>query len=164
MTSRPRILALALAAALSFVAACEEDEPTAEPPPADPFSLEWRHGEGTSVELAGDRTGHEAGGTSDFQLTLRNPTGEAWTGEYCILLLSEAAGEVVVQHDTFDVESGADLGMTFPVTFPDELQDAVVGFAVIVPERGAAAGRIEVGRPAAGAPAPPTTPPECPGE
>jgi len=114
------------------------------------FRSQWVHGEGTVVELTGHRTGHLAGEASDFELRLHNPTEQDWRGEYCVALITDNGGVVLVAREAFLVLPDDELQATLHVGFPDGVADSVVGVALIVPGQGTNVVSVEVGNPTPG--------------
>ncbi|MBN1857560.1 MAG: hypothetical protein JW846_11505 [Dehalococcoidia bacterium] len=101
----------------------------------DPFTTTWDLGEEDRVfGISGDRAGHTAEGTSEFELTMDNLLSDGpWQGQYCILLLDRNGILDEVTGGQYDVPAGVKTRETIAVTFP-EGYTGPLGLCVVVPE------------------------------
>ena len=113
---------------------------------SEPFTTTWNLGDEDRVfGISGDRTGHMAEGTSEFELTLDNLSSDGpWQGEYCILLLDRNGIVDEVTRGQYDVPAGLKTHETIPVTFPEGFAGPL-GLCILIPERASVVSTLWVG-------------------
>lgn len=101
--------------------------------------------DGRVMALAGDSTGHEAGATSTFVVTVQNGSNDPWRDGYCILLVDGRAIVSNLAQTTFALTPEQGERHTITVTLPAGVPDGAYGLTLLIPGVSSVTSPITVG-------------------
>jgi hypothetical protein len=96
-------------------------------------------------KIEGYATGHEAGQSSAFEITIFDVPQETWQGEYCLLLVDEEGVVTQLVNRPITLAGGEEYYRQLPAQFPATLEDGVYGIMLLVPVRGSVTRTIWIG-------------------
>jgi hypothetical protein len=97
------------------------------------------------AELTGYTDGFIPGNTYEFELLIRNDTGESWQGRYCMFLVNDKEIVLHIESEGFDLQPAGGLSRTVQMTVPEDYEDGAYGLTLLVSDRGASVTAIRIG-------------------
>jgi hypothetical protein len=100
----------------------------------EPFSARVESEDGAIVAWSGYTDGYEAGAEEEFNLTIKNGTGQTWHGRYCLQLLDRQLPQVIaaLEQREFTLEPGVGFSDSISVRFPEALDEGAYGLSMAV--------------------------------
>jgi len=103
--------------------------------PVDPFSARVEGEDGILVSWNGYSRGHHPGSDSTFNLDISNAGQEAWSGEYCLILLDTNGVVTNIGQGDFSLQPGEGFSTSVQASFSEELAESPYGLALVIPGR-----------------------------
>ncbi len=132
------MMLLILMALLATGCSASTGAPILEEQERESFSSRRESGDGAIVGWSGYVEGFEPGAEEDFDIAITNETGQAWSGRYCLQLMSNDQPLVLatLEQRPFELEPGVGFSDTLTVQFPETLDDGAYGLSLVVRKPG----------------------------
>jgi hypothetical protein len=133
------VLLLTIIALLA--AGCEAPTSGPQTPTWDarkPFSVRRESEDGAIVAWSGYTEGYEPGAEAEFDVTIKNETGQTWRGRFCLQLPDRQLPQVIatLEQRPFTLEPGVGFSDTITVRFPEGLGEGAYGLSLAVRRAG----------------------------
>lgn len=98
------------------------------------FSVRREDQDGATVACNGYSERYEPGEDAEFDITIKNDTGQIWDGAYCLQLMARESPVVIetMHQQQFTLTSGDGFSETITVRLPDNLDDGGYGLSLVV--------------------------------
>jgi hypothetical protein len=102
------------------------------------FSARRESEDGAIVAWSGYTEGYEPGAEAEFDVTIKNETGQTWRGRFCLQLLDRQLPQVIatLEQRPFTLEPGVGFSDTITVRFPEGLGEGAYGLSLAVRRAG----------------------------
>jgi hypothetical protein len=98
-----------------------------------PFSARRESEDGAIVEWGGYTEGYEPGGEATFDVSIKNETGQAWPGRFCLQLMGQGPTVLAtLEQRPFNLEPGLGFSDTLTVEFPEGMNEGAYGLSLVV--------------------------------
>jgi len=104
----------------------------------EPFSARRESADGAIVSWSGYVDGYQPGAEAEFDVSIKNETGQPWSGRFCLQLMSGDQPLVLntLEQRPFELEPGVGFSDTITVQFPQTLDDGAYGLSLVVRKPG----------------------------
>jgi hypothetical protein len=129
---------LILMALLAAGCSASAGTPIPEEQERESFSSRRESADGAVVYWSGYVEGFEPAMEAGFDVAITNETGQAWSGRYCLQLMSNDQPLVLatLEQRPFELEPGVGFSDTLTVQFPEPLDDGAYGLSLVVRKPG----------------------------